>query len=379
MRHPLLTFALCATGLLIAATAATPAAAQADPNPAAADPKPGAAAKRTPEQVVADLEKTDDELRPLLGADDVFSDPAKRAAAAPKAIPVLKRKRALLDEIADLRPNERDDYELAKLEFLKPLAMLGDEESVKALDSLAASNGKLAVEAQIGRQFVAYVVAGKDEAAQLKAVDGLQKVAKANPKSESAAETAFQIKLTSAAKGVVERAEDIILTDLTGDKAGEYADAIKGERKMRASVGKPVELAGPKVDGKPFTTKDWKGKVILVDYWATWCEPCLREVPKIKRAYIDYHAKGLEVLGVSCDRDGDVLQQFLAQRNDMPWPQLWDAAQSAKIKWHPIAKEYGVLRIPAMFLIDRKGVLRSVDALEKYEELIPKLLEEKAE
>jgi thiol-disulfide isomerase/thioredoxin len=380
MRHPFLTFALCATAFLVIAP---PAAAQAEPKPAAgaaaADPKPGAAGKRTPDQIVADLEKVDDEIRAAIGADDALVDPAKRAAAAPKAIPALKRKRALLEEIAALRPDDRDSYEASRLEFLNLLALLGDDESVKALDALAGSNAKLAVEAQAGRQFVALVLADKDEPAQLKVLDELQKIAKANPKSNAVAETLLKVKMSAAPKAVVARAEDIILADLTGEAAKEYGDLIKGERKMRQAVGKPFEIAGPKVDGKPFSTKDWKGKVILIDFWATWCEPCVREMPRIRRAYIDYHAKGLEVLGVTCDDEADRLQAFLAQRNDIPWPHLWDAAENPKIKWHPIAKEWGVFRLPAMFLVDRKGVLRSVDAKPEYEALIPKLLEEKAE
>ena len=126
-------------------------------------------------------------------------------------------------------------------------------------------------------------------------------------------------------------------------------------------------------------TKDWKGKVILVDFWATWCGPCIAELPKVKKIYKDYHDKGLEILGVSCDSEAGELKGFIAKNPDMPWPQLFDAQQNPKLNWHPLAKEYGINGIPTMFLIDKKGVVRTVEARQEFEELIPKMLQEKAE
>jgi peroxiredoxin len=99
-------------------------------------------------------------------------------------------------------------------------------------------------------------------------------------------------------------------------------------------------------------------------------------LPRVKKEYIEQHAKGLEILGVSCDRDAEALTAFLAKNKDMPWPQLFDAKQNPKIEWHPIAREWGINGIPTMFLIDKKGVLRTVTARENMEEMIPKLLAE---
>jgi hypothetical protein len=63
----------------------------------------------------------------------------------------------------------------------------------------------------------------------------------------------------------------------------------------------------------------------------------------------------------------------------MPWPQLYDAKKNPELQWNPLAKEWGINGIPTMFLIDKKGVLRSVEARKDFEEAIPKLLAEKAE
>jgi thiol-disulfide isomerase/thioredoxin len=190
--------------------------------------------------------------------------------------------------------------------------------------------------------------------------------------------------LGAASTAVSEKAEDVIVNDLTSKLARQAAEQIRGDRLRRDSLGKPVVLAGTKLEGGAFTTKEWKGKVVLVDFWATWCPPCIAAMPKLKKLYIDYHAKGLEIVGVSSDAEVGQLKDFLNKNKDLAWPQLFDAKAAAENAdpegppLHPLARQWGV-RLPAMFLIDRKGVLRSVEAFRDYEEMIPKLIAEKAE
>ena len=117
------------------------------------------------------------------------------------------------------------------------------------------------------------------------------------------------------------------------------------------SVGQKVVVFEAKTtDGTPIKfPSGYTGKLVLLDFWATWCGPCIAELPNLTKAYNDFHAKGLEVLGVSLDRENaaEKLADFTKQKN-MPWPQIYDG----KFWKSAIAELYGVDSIPRAFLVD---------------------------
>ena len=145
------------------------------------------------------------------------------------------------------------------------------------------------------------------------------------------------------------------------------------DKKLKSSLGKPLVLAGATPEGKSFSSEKYKGKVVLVDFWATWCMPCLAELPRIREAYGKYHDKGLEVIGVSSDFEVDALTKYVAE-NNMPWVQILDKPDTRTQL--TLTSGFGIRAIPAIFLIDKKGVCRSVTGSENMDELIPKLLAE---
>ena len=118
-------------------------------------------------------------------------------------------------------------------------------------------------------------------------------------------------------------------------------------------VGKEMELAGTTASGAAFDWKKYRGKIVLVDFWATWCGPCLREMPHVRELYDRLHAKGFEVVGVSLDKDADALSTFL-EENQLPWETL------AGDETQELAEKYGVRGIPTMMIVDKEGKILGV-------------------
>lgn len=119
----------------------------------------------------------------------------------------------------------------------------------------------------------------------------------------------------------------------------------------------PDFSAAVDLDGEPISLADYRGKVVLLDFWAVWCGPCLGEIPRIKAVYEKYHDEGFDVIGVSLDEDAAVLREFVKEK-EIPWRQILDGDGFGGA----FAKRYGIRSIPAPFLIDREGKVISVKA-----------------
>ena len=358
---------------------------KAGPAPGA-DAQPAAAAqagKRTPQQIAEDIQSAGQELAPVFGSMEDLFDARKREAAAPKAIPALRRMVALLDELQATKPAAVAEGQ-EKAQLLALLSAMGDPEAAATLKRMAGSSG--AAEAATGRsaQLVArWMQSGTDAAAQQKVVDDFQALAKQYPSEDAVAAAAIMLAGTTRpeAKDLRQQIRGTVAKTLKGPKVQavvqqleQTAAKLEAAAALKALEGKPLVIEGVAANGSTVSTTAWKGKVVLVDFWATWCGPCREDLPRVKKAYAQYHEQGFEVIGVSCDNKPEDLAKFLTQNKDMPWPQLFDAAKPG---WHAVAQQYNINAIPAMFLIDRKGVVRSTDARETFEKLIPELLKEK--
>jgi thiol-disulfide isomerase/thioredoxin len=134
-------------------------------------------------------------------------------------------------------------------------------------------------------------------------------------------------------------------------------------------VGKPVDIEFTATDGTHVDLSKMQGKVVLIDFWATWCPPCREEVPNVVAAYKKYHAQGFEVVGISLDQDKDALAAF-TQAHGMVWPQYYDGSG-----WdNMISKPLGIDSIPAMWLVGKDGNLVTVDGRDDLAGQVGKLL-----
>jgi peroxiredoxin len=153
-----------------------------------------------------------------------------------------------------------------------------------------------------------------------------------------------------------------IKSDFPETKFGQSVDNVlaslerqEAAKKIQASLvvgAKFPDFQEKDIDGKSISVSQYKGKVVLVDFWATWCGPCISELPNVLAAYEKYHPRGFEILGLSLDQDEQKLRSFIKDRK-MPWQQYFDG----KVWENKLAQKYGVVGIPATYLLDGNGVI----------------------
>jgi len=137
-----------------------------------------------------------------------------------------------------------------------------------------------------------------------------------------------------------------------------YGRKMLGVARRLDLVGNEMQIEGTLVNGDKFDWKSYRGKVVLVDYWATWCGPCIAELPNVKENYAKFHDQGFEVVGISLDEDRERLVKFIEEK-DLPWACLFQDGAG----WnHPMAEQYGIMAIPATLLVDRDGNVVSLSA-----------------
>ena len=184
-----------------------------------------------------------------------------------------------------------------------------------------------------------------------------------------------QMILLNAAEGWlsqndVEKSRKLAKEVAAAESTPDIQEAAQGLLKKLDRVNKPLDIKFKAVDGRQVDLQAMKGKVVLVDFWATWCGPCMKELPNVKEAYDKLKGKGFEIVGISFDQDQDKLESVV-EREKMTWPQHFDSSGQNKF-----GQEFGITGIPAMWLVDKKGNLRDLNAREDLAGKVEKLLAE---
>ena len=116
----------------------------------------------------------------------------------------------------------------------------------------------------------------------------------------------------------------------SNEQIRKMGEGFAGTLRRLSLPGHPMQISGTLLDGKPFDQKSLAGKVVLVDFWATWCGPCVAEIPNVLEQYEKYHAQGFEVVGISLDQDREALEKFVEERK-IPWPILFEEIGRAHV------------------------------------------------
>ncbi len=162
---------------------------------------------------------------------------------------------------------------------------------------------------------------------------------------------------------------------LAGCKPGGREELLfKSDERYLPMVGKPSPpLKFKALDGRDVDLEQLRGKVVLLDFWATWCPPCLEELPHVRGAYARYREQGLEIVGVSFDADRARLEEVV-KRENITWPQYFDGGGRDAAP----GKVFGIRHWPSMWLLDRNGVVRFISAGAGLDRKVSLLLEESA-
>jgi peroxiredoxin len=301
--------------LAAAVVLAMPTRARAD------GPQPAAAAAAAS---VAELQAAHD--RALL------RDLAAYIAAKPKALDVDQAYMAFFDKAIE------HDWFLEHEETARRYLAAFPDGPVRALAQIVATMAR-AQAGQFGEALQQYQ----------KLMAGLGK----SEQEEFAAQFSDSLAQAACTAGAYDIARQVYETLLE-----RYGDSPTLRQKVRddlnrlAKVGKAApRLVVKDVDGNPLRFDDLRGRYVLLDFWATWCAPCVAELPRMQAAYSKYHEAGFEVVGVSLDETKTAVQDFIRTRK-LPWRQVHNASCGGDL-----VEAFGVGAIPATFLLDPQGTI----------------------
>jgi len=203
---------------------------------------------------------------------------------------------------------------------------------------------------------------------------GVYTLRKEFPERLEVYELMMQLLQIRSQEGEADKARALAQTLLESTIQEDAKESVRRMVRKFEFLGKPLQLKFTASDGRAVDLEKMRGKVVMIDFWASWCVPCMIELPKVKAAYEKLQSKGFEIVGINLDEDKADMQRVLTKSN-MTWPQSFDG-----LKWEsPLVTRFGIMSIPTIWLIDKKGILRDLNPRENLVDRVEKLLQEKPE
>ena len=293
------------------------------------------------------------------------------------------------DRVLDQAKADEEIYAKAaklKLESLGGLGQLGEEGAADAMAAFAATLAKSPVKALAveGKRMLIVgeaqkMFSSRDFSSAPTVIQQTAELLAADPDDLQTAGLAMQL---TGAMEQIPGGEEMAAAAMTtfgelfkksdNERIQMLSKSFEGKLRLLSLPGKPMEIKGTLLGGEVFDPAMLAGKVVLVDFWATWCGPCVAEMPNIIEQYKKYHEKGFEVVGISLDEDKAEVEEFIAD-NEIPWTILF----AGKGWQDPVAEFYGISGIPQLVLIGRDGNVITLDVRgEKLGEMLAKLFKD---
>jgi thiol-disulfide isomerase/thioredoxin len=194
----------------------------------------------------------------------------------------------------------------------------------------------------------------------------LEQYAEQYPNSPDAAEAMLQLGIAQEYAGEEEEAKRWYARVERAFPTSAPARKAAGARTRLESVGKTISFRGRSPSGESVDLAAYRGKVVLIQYWASWCEPCKADMATLKELLARYGRSGFSIIGVNLDTKREDMAAFLSETR-IPWPQIYE---EGGLESRP-ANELGILTLPTMLLVDQQGrvVNRNVHVVELEREL----------
>jgi len=310
------------------------------------------------------------------------SESTKEPGEVTRRLKLADQKARLILELYKTSPTNAELVRLMPERWqLRPSTVASNQTTKTEISEILSKNKNPKLVAEASFYKASLVLKNAGEKVRLDEVmPAIEDFAKRFPKDERVAALMFQAASSASDKAkkadLLARIQNDYPESSVSKKLVERASQKSIPEDITEMIGMPFHLEfNDAIKGQPVSIQALKGKVVVIDFWATWCPPCVAEIPNMKKIYAEYKDKGVEFIGVSLDQSKaqgglDKLKAFVA-KNEMGWPQyyqgnFWQSEFSSS--WH-------INSIPCVFLVDAQGKLASVNARGQLEKLIPEYLE----